>query len=674
MFNNKNLKNKWNVFKENSPTSHICFLIIVVNVIFIALSAILISILPENEGHSIPELIRLAFTLMVNPSGKYIYSETSISRVVTTIVVLLGMVSLTGGTVGFVTSVINGVLEKAANSQRALNLENHIVILNYNNKVPSTIVDYGFDDVKNTFIVILANGNKQRIQDEIDGMYDREGNKKRFKNIIVRDGDPMNKLDLDKINLGKARTVLLMTPGFGEGSTMHKTANGDDMNFEVSKLFMFVTWYFSELETASSTNIVVETSSKNMEKMIGDYHRESSTQMSVSVNYNEITGKMIAVTSIMPSVNPVMKQLFSFKGVEVYIEEPPKGKSIEDELLENRSVIPMFDLPDGRVYVAENEEELDRRKSRFELSKPLPAKKIVPKINFEKSNIIIVGVNKKLPYILESLVCFKREYENDQLTVLLAGSPDEEEQLKAYYADSKYETILLPDKYNYVIVNDLYNPMKELGGLTSDRADSVIFLSNDMVTSAHIDEKPLMYWSNLKKSFRKNENVDVIVEILDSQNQSIIELKNKDQIIVSDEFLGHVYAQLGKNPKRIDVIKDMITSDGDSSSVNVDQEEENDSDLVCVGVKHFFDGADVDLTFKSKRELIIWVYEATDHRALPIGVVKDSVEYIFSRTDGNDDDLDSTILLGVEEGQYYPGNSDKIVLEEDDELVVLMLN
>ena len=50
------------------------------------------------------------------------------------------------------------------------------------------------------------------------------------------------------------------------------------------------------------------------------------------------------------------------------------------------------------------------------------------------------------------------------------------------------------------------------------------------------------------------------------------------------------------------------------------------------------------------------------------------VEYIFSRTDGNDDDLDSTILLGVEEGQYYPGNSDKIVLEEDDELVVLMLN
>ena len=674
MFKKGNYKNKWSIFKENNPTSHICFLIIVVNLVFIAVSALLISILPENEGHSLGELIRLAFTLMVNPSGKYIYSETPISLIITTIVVLLGMISLTGGTVGFITSIINGFLEKTAQNQRHLDLEDHIVILNYNNKVPSIILDYGFDDVKNTYIVILARENKQHIQDEIDSLYDREGSRKRFKNIIVRDGNPMSKLDLDKINLSKARTVLLMTPGFENDRVMTRDAAGDEMNFEVSKLFMFIVWYFSALDTESGTNIVVETSSKNMEKMISDYHKESANQMSVSVNFNEITGKMIAVTSIMPSVNPVMKQLFSFKGVEVYIEDIPEGKSIDDELLENRSVIPMCDMGDKRVYIAENEEQLGRRKGRFKLEKKLPDGTIVPRINFEKSSIIIVGISRKLPYILESLVCFKREYENDQLVVLLAGTRDEEESLKEFYSNPVYESILLPDKYNYVIVNDIYNPMEELGSLTSNKADSIIFLSNDMVSEVHIDEKPLMYWSNLKKSIRQNENVDVIVEILDSQNQSIIERKNKDQIIVSDEFLGHVYAQLGKNPKRIDVIKDMITSDGDSSSLNVDMEEQNDSDLVCVAVRDFFGGKEYDLSFKSKRELIIWIYEATGHRALPIGLVRDSVEYIFSRTDSSNDDLDSCVLLGVEEGQVYPGNSDKLVLEDDDELVVLMLN
>ena len=83
MFKKGNLKNKWNVFKENNPTSHICFMIVIVNLVFIAISAILISVLPENEGHSIGELLRLAFTLMVNPSGKYIYSEEPISLIFT---------------------------------------------------------------------------------------------------------------------------------------------------------------------------------------------------------------------------------------------------------------------------------------------------------------------------------------------------------------------------------------------------------------------------------------------------------------------------------------------------------------------------------------------------------------------------------------------------------------
>ena len=137
------------------------------------------------------------------------------------------------------------------------------------------------------------------------------------------------------------------------------------------------------------------------------------------------------------------------------------------------------------------------------------------------------------------------------------------------YQDENYKEILEPDKYNYIVIDDIYNPMDQLGELASNKADSIIFLSDDQVSEAHIDEKPLIYWTNLKKSIRENKNVDIIVEILDAQNQSIIELKNKDQIIVSDDFLGHLYAQLGKNPARLDVIKDMITSNGDSSSLNV---------------------------------------------------------------------------------------------------------
>ena len=109
-------------------------LIIAVNILFIALSTVLLILLPENQGRSLAEMIRFAFTLMVNPSGRYQYSDYPISLVITTVVVLLGMISLTGGTVGFVTSIITSVLERSTSTRRHLRLKKHIVILNYNHK------------------------------------------------------------------------------------------------------------------------------------------------------------------------------------------------------------------------------------------------------------------------------------------------------------------------------------------------------------------------------------------------------------------------------------------------------------------------------------------------------------------------------------------------------------
>ena len=69
------LKNKLTVGAENNPGVFMFLLIIVVNVIFIALSTALLMFLPENEGRSFSEMIRFAFTLMVNPSGRYQYSD-----------------------------------------------------------------------------------------------------------------------------------------------------------------------------------------------------------------------------------------------------------------------------------------------------------------------------------------------------------------------------------------------------------------------------------------------------------------------------------------------------------------------------------------------------------------------------------------------------------------------
>ena len=661
---NNQYNNRWNVFKENYPTSHIAVSLIIVNILFILFSAVLISILPENRGRNLFDILRLAFTLMVNPSGKYIYSEAPISLIITTVVVLLGMISLTGGTVGFITSIIQGILEKNANNKRALRLKDHIVILNYNNKVPSILFDYSFDDVKNTYIVILTGEDKQKVLHEIDNMYECKGRMKRFKNVIVREGNPMSALDLDKINLKDARTVLLMSP---EGEH-----DMEEAGFQVSKLFVFVNWYFSQLPHKKHGNIVVETSNPNMDEMIRNYDSEVEDADSVAVNHREIIGKMLALSTLMPSINSVMKQLFSFEGVEIYMEEPKEKLSIREELAMTKTALPLFDQNGKRVYIAEDESEIFLRREPFSLTKTLPENKCRPEVSFEKTEIVIVGTNSKLPYILESFLCYKKEYDNEKLHVILADTPDREELLKELYENEVYKDILMPEEYSYIIVKDIYHPMEELGKIISERADSILFLSDDCTDTTRMDEKPLLYWTNLKQKIKTNRQVDLIVEILDSQNQSIVQQNNKSQIIVSDDFLGHFYAQLGKNPARLNVMKDFLTSNGDSASITSDNMLQDEGDLLCMRVSELFTSGEKQI-FASKRELILWMYEYTGETCIPIGVIKDGVDYIFARTDGKKVTLDDAVLLGVQEDSVYrESEGTGLILHPEDELIIFM--
>ena len=231
------LRNKLSVFRENNPGAFVFLMIILANLAAVVASSLLLLFLPENRDRNFFEMMRFAFTLMVNPSGRYQYSDYPISLIITTVVVLIGMISLTGGTVGFITSLIMDVFRRSAKSNHKLNLKNHIVILNYNHKVPSLLYDYIFDDMGSTYIVILAEKDKEEIEQSINNLYSSSGIKRKFKNLIIRTGSPMSGFDLDNVSLSKAKTVLLMTP------EEDITESAD--SFAVSKLFMFVKWYLS---------------------------------------------------------------------------------------------------------------------------------------------------------------------------------------------------------------------------------------------------------------------------------------------------------------------------------------------------------------------------------------------------------------------------------------------
>ena len=664
------LKNKLTVRAENNPGVFMFLLIIAVNLAFVALSTLLLVFLPENKGRGFGEMIRFAFTLMVNPSGRYQYSDYPISLIITTVVVLLGMISLTGGTVGFITSIITSVLERSTSTRRHLRLKKHIVILNYNHKVPSIIYDYCFDDMDNTYVVILSDQDKKMIRDQIDNIFSVHQAGKKFKNIIIQNGSPFSKLDLDRIAIKDARTILLMT-AVGEEDGISKN-DERAQNFNIFKLFIFINSYLNRNRSESLPSILAEVSDGKTEKLIREYPFKTGDN-SFPVNFNELLGKIMAITAVMPSLCDTILHLISFEGVELYLEDIP-SVSIQEDIKRQKSALPIMDTGKKRLYISESEDLINSSSAgSFQLKKPLPKEKLVPCILNDKPKILIIGCNSKLGYILESLVCFKQEYPEFHLTVVLMDTEENEAKLRAYYSDPSYSALFSAENREPVIVKDIFEPFSGTdSGFSLDEINSVLFLSDDDCSETNVDEKPLLFWNSLKRN-DKFDTHNCIVEVLDMQNENIIERRNSDQVVVSERFISCLYAQLGKDPVRLDCIKDMITFESDEASRNSKNDLSNECNILSVRTELFFRNCKEPLRFSSKRELILWVFEATDHAYLPIGCVKNNISYLFSRTEGKNDGLDTSVLLPKSDNSDLKIVQNELTLEPDDEMIVIML-
>ena len=157
------------------------------------------------------------------------------------------------------------------------------------------------------------------------------------------------------------------------------------------------------------------------------------------------------------------------------------------------------------------------------------------------------------------------------------------------------------------------------------------------------------------------------------QNENIIRKRNDDQVVVSERFISCLYALLGKDPVRLDYIKDMITFKNDEASRNVNNELSDRCNMFSVKVAKFFENYSGKLNFSSKRELIVWVYEATEHEYLPIGCVKNNTCYLFSRTEDKNDGLDTAVLLPKNDNSPLKIVQNELTLDSDDEIIVMRL-
>ena len=93
-------------------------------------------------------------------------------------------------------------------------MENHIVILNWNSKVPELVSDLLFVEDNDVTVMILAQVDKTYAETQIINAMNRLSQKHKLvkMNVLVKQGDPLLRSNLDDITVKHARAILIMNP------------------------------------------------------------------------------------------------------------------------------------------------------------------------------------------------------------------------------------------------------------------------------------------------------------------------------------------------------------------------------------------------------------------------------------------------------------------------------
>lgn len=170
----RNIKEWFSIQLVKNPGRMILAVILIFNVLFFLLSALVISSL-SLEGTEKMSFVEAAFCTitMILDAGciQFVVADIGESGVLITIfcliVVIIGMISFTGAVIGYVTNYISSFIENANTGRRKLNLNNHFVILNWNSRASEIINDMLYNEEKQK-IVVLVQSRKREIEKEIE--------------------------------------------------------------------------------------------------------------------------------------------------------------------------------------------------------------------------------------------------------------------------------------------------------------------------------------------------------------------------------------------------------------------------------------------------------------------------------------------------------------------------
>ena len=576
---------KWLSIKKNQNARGIILVFIILFNILLWLISSLIAYLiqPSLYGNVVKALWSSGITWMLEP-GFYDPTVPVAIRVISIIVILLSMITFTGGIIGYVANFFSNIIDNAKQGKNKLFVYDHILILNWNYKALELIADYRYDDDTNT-IVILSDRPKEDIEEDIKRKFYRKEQKKM--DIIVREGEVFSKHDLMDVCIEKAKTIMILADEQDHQSAAH-------LDMLAMKTLMLV----AHLNLSDHQTILIEVKKQKSISLIKDYiaKNTSRSHQILPLLPDELMGRLIAQTLLMPTLHKVYHELFSFEGAEFYTLPKQNPREFMES---HHKAIPIYTLND-HLYVLSESFECIKEKRDQPLHSYTPLK-FHHESRYHKKHIVIFGKNQKLPYILDSIKLYERENKTEVKVSLVESNEAKDIEI---FMDS------------------------------NEKIDHIVILSEDHLSPEEFDSDVLLTLL-MTQELAKKHHAEIIIELLDPRHFDIAQSYNVNNTIISNEYVSHMMTQLSKNRHLYDLFIDLLTYDACDS-------EDETYEVYAYPAKHIL-STTLPLMFKSKAEMIYSFYMSGEQSYILIGISKKNHSEIFKG------DLDIEEEITIEE-------------------------
>lgn len=443
----------------------------------------------------------------------------------------------------------------------------HFLILGWSEKVFSVIDQLSEANIEKGRIVVVVMAEEDKVAME-EALRDKVQHPKRVK-LVVRSGSSVALTDLSKVSFERAQAIVVLV----DDAQRDQPYRADG---RVIKTLMALYNHPDGRDRIDRVKVTAEV----MLSESRDIALIASRGRAQVINTNDMISKVILQTSRISGLSLVYDELFRFEGNEVHYARFPQvvGRRFADVVLEFPNACPIgvgkadgsahLLNPPGEHVIAPDEELLLLAEDDHIRWQPYPGPLRIdqvripspPAVEKPVEHLLVLGYNEKLFPIL-------KEYDSyvgpgSTVTLINAVSMEEREREIA----DKCGT-LQKIKVQH-LVGDFTN-RHVLEQVKPERYPTVMVLGDasgtqGMDESEAADTRAIIALL-LLRDFRHRAGVhgqEVCSEILDPRNRDLAATTEINDIVISNEMVSMVLAQVTHEPRVRPVLEDLFQSEG----------------------------------------------------------------------------------------------------------------